>query len=63
MTTSTETQTSRDITDRVFTTLLERDVNALKQALADKDYPKARRWAKELAKTVHNLNINLEARK
>ena len=59
---TTETETSRNITDRVFTHLLGRDVDALKQALAAKDYPKARRWAKELAKTVRHLNANLEAR-
>jgi hypothetical protein len=48
--------------DRILSKLIDVESRGLRDSLGDKDYPKARRWAKQLAKTLVMFHKEMEAR-
>lgn len=62
MTTTTEKMKYQESGDRILANLVKKEAEGLTEALAAKDYNKARRRAKRLAVTIREINRTLEAR-
>lgn len=54
---------AKTMADRILVRLLKNETEGLTDALDCGDYPKARRWAKQLEGTLKSINKELEARK